>query len=79
MHLRALIFTAALLISSIQAAEESHYPILPLGSAAPDFNLPATDGRNYSLKDFAQAKALAIIFTCNHCPTGHLDSLQELD
>jgi len=42
---------------------------LPLGSAAPDFNLPGVDGRNYSLKEFADAKILALIFTCNHCPT----------
>jgi thiol-disulfide isomerase/thioredoxin len=49
-------------------AEEEH-PTLPLGSPAPDFNLPGVDGRNWALKDFAQAKILAVIFTCNHCPT----------
>jgi len=27
------------------------------------------DGRNWTLKDFAEAKALVVIFTCNHCPT----------
>lgn len=41
---------------------------LPLGATAPDFCLPATDGKCYSLKDFAGAKALVIFFTCNHCP-----------
>ena len=41
---------------------------LPLGSAAPDFSLPATDGKTYSLSDFADAKVLVIFFTCNHCP-----------
>jgi peroxiredoxin len=41
---------------------------LQLGSQAPDFSLPATDGKMYSLKDFANAKALVIFFTCNHCP-----------
>lgn len=41
---------------------------LPLGASAPDFSLPATDGTTYSLKDFAQAPALVIFFTCNHCP-----------
>ena len=48
--------------------EESH-PTLPLGSPAPDFNLPGVDGRQHALKDFAQAKLLAVIFTCDHCPT----------
>ena len=41
---------------------------LPLGASAPDFCLPATDGKCYSLADFASAKALVIFFTCNHCP-----------
>ncbi len=40
----------------------------PLGSKAPDFSLRATDGKTYSLKDFADAKVLVIFFTCNHCP-----------
>lgn len=38
------------------------------GSKAPDFSLPATDGKTYSLKDFEKAKFLVIFFTCNHCP-----------
>jgi peroxiredoxin len=41
---------------------------LPLGAHAPDFTLPATDGKTYSLKDFHEANALVIFFTCNHCP-----------
>jgi len=41
---------------------------LEIGSKAPDFNLMATDGRNYSLKDFDDAEFLVIFFTCNHCP-----------
>lgn len=41
---------------------------LPLGAAALDFNLPATDGRQYSLADFADNPILVIFFTCNHCP-----------
>lgn len=38
------------------------------GQQAPDFNLPATDGKNYSLNDFSEAPWLVIFFTCNHCP-----------
>lgn len=41
---------------------------LSLGSQAPSFSLPATDGKTYSLKDFSEAKALVVFFTCNHCP-----------
>ena len=39
-----------------------------LGVAAPDFSLPATDGRTYSLKDLAGEKGAVIVFICNHCP-----------
>jgi len=42
---------------------------LTLGSPAPSFSLTGSDGRTYSLKDFAKARFLVIIFTCNHCPT----------
>jgi peroxiredoxin len=35
---------------------------------APDFSLKGTDGKTYSLSSFAEAKALVVIFSCNHCP-----------
>jgi peroxiredoxin len=41
---------------------------LEIGAKAPDFNLPATDGKTYSLKSFKDSKYLVIFFTCNHCP-----------
>lgn len=41
---------------------------LGLGAAAPDFSLPATDGKVYALKDFAASTTLVVFFTCNHCP-----------
>ena len=41
---------------------------LKIGDAAPDFALPATDGKTYCLADFATAEALVVFFTCNHCP-----------
>jgi peroxiredoxin len=41
---------------------------LELGEKAFDFDLPATDGRNYSIHSFSDAKFLVIFFTCNHCP-----------
>ena len=42
---------------------------LPIGSQAPDFKLKGIDGKIYSLASFKDAKILAIVFTCNHCPT----------
>ena len=41
---------------------------LQLGEQAPDFKLPATDGKTYQLFDFDDADVLVIFFTCNHCP-----------
>ncbi len=42
---------------------------LAIGSKAPEFDLPATDGKRYTLDDFKGKKVLVIVFTCNHCPT----------
>jgi len=41
---------------------------LEIGSKAPGFQLPATDGKTYSLEDFNNSPYLVIFFTCNHCP-----------
>jgi peroxiredoxin len=41
---------------------------LPLGSEAPSFELPGVDGDTHSLADYADAPALAVIWSCNHCP-----------
>ena len=41
---------------------------LNVGSKAIDFNLPATDGKSYTLADFKHSKCLVIFFSCNHCP-----------
>lgn len=40
----------------------------PLGTAAPDFNLPDTNGKIVALADLKNAPALLVIFMCNHCP-----------
>ncbi len=41
---------------------------LEIGQKAPDFKLPATDGKTYSLGDFSDTDVLVVFFTCNHCP-----------
>ena len=42
--------------------------MLPLGTPAPDFQLPDTNGKTVSLADFKDQAALLVIFMCNHCP-----------
>ena len=62
-----LLAVAALLAAPALAAEG---PVtLAIGAAAPDFDLPGTDGKRYSLADFADDDILVLIFTANHCPT----------
>ena len=41
---------------------------LKIGSKLPEFNLPATDSKNYSPSSFQNSKVLVVMFTCNHCP-----------
>ena len=64
-----LAWALGLLLAAGRLAAAGHPPVLPLGSPLPDFNLPGVDGRNYTPADFKQAEVLAIVFTCNHCPT----------
>ncbi|MCS6911802.1 MAG: thioredoxin family protein [Myxococcales bacterium] len=43
--------------------------MVPLGSQAPDFNLPdVVSGRQVALSDLKDAPALLVMFICNHCP-----------
>ncbi len=52
-----------------QPVPEQEVKTLTLGSEAPAFRLIGTDGRWHELSDYAEAEALVLIFTCNHCPT----------
>ena len=49
------------------AATESN--MMPLGTKAPNFNLPDTiSGKHKSLQDLKSDKATVVMFICNHCP-----------
>lgn len=45
----------------------TNFSTLDIGAKAPDFTLPATEGKQYKLSDFSE-EFLVIFFTCNHCP-----------
>jgi peroxiredoxin len=42
--------------------------MLPIGTPAPNFSLVNVDGKTVTLDDFADARALVVMFMCNHCP-----------
>ena len=41
---------------------------LKIGDAAPDFSGVGTDDKPHSLAGYKDAKAIVVVFTCNHCP-----------
>ncbi len=43
-------------------------PVCNFDWRAPDFSLPATDGKTYRLRDVAGPNGTLIMFICNHCP-----------
>jgi thiol-disulfide isomerase/thioredoxin len=74
-------YTVGLLIYGTAAVVAAAQPeTLQIGASAPDFSLPGVDGKTYTLADFSDADILAIIFTCNHCPTAQAyeDRIKQL-
>ncbi len=52
---------------------------LEIDAPAPELDLPGVDGKTYRLDDFADAKVLVVIFTCNHCPTAQAYEQRIID
>jgi peroxiredoxin len=67
----ALASTLLFLSLAVRAADDEH-PTLAIGSPAPDFSLPGIDGKTRTLSEYKNSQLLAIVFTCNHCPTAQL-------
>ena len=42
--------------------------MLPLGTLAPSFSLPDTDGKIVKSSDYSTSAGLLVMFICNHCP-----------
>ena len=71
LRIRSSFLAAAAVICSFACLTARAVDVKPLeiGAAAPDFKLRGVDDKTYSLADFASAKILVVLFTCNHCPT----------
>jgi peroxiredoxin len=62
-----VLLTAAFLIPASFTIDD--HKTLAIGISAPDFKLQGVDGKTYTLASFKDAKVLAVVFICNHCPT----------
>ena len=65
----ALIALIACPFAGNALADPADVKTLAIGDKAPDFSLPGVDGKTHALKEFADAKVLVVVWTCNHCPT----------
>ena len=62
----------SLVVLSLAAWAQQTHPILAIGSPAPTFELPGTDGAVHKLSDYSASPVLVVIFTCNHCPIAQM-------
>jgi len=63
------LFVSGILILAVPSLVAKEVSTLEINAPAPELDLPGVDGKTYRLDDFADAKVLVAIFTCNHCPT----------
>jgi peroxiredoxin len=70
--MKEMLRVAFLLIVTVASMAAETHPILTIGSAAPDFALPGTDGNIHRLSDYSASPILVVVFTCNHCPIAQM-------
>lgn len=69
MQIKSAIYSILVIFLLFTFSDAEDVETLPIGSAAPDFNLLGIDDQYHTLKDYDNAEVLVIIFTANHCPT----------
>jgi len=62
----------AIVACSLASWAQQTHPILAIGSAAPNFELPGVDGAVHKLSDYSASRVLVVIFICNHCPIAQM-------
>jgi peroxiredoxin len=69
MSMKGLIRSAAVAMALGMIVATSGYAAVSIGDKGPAWSdLEGTDGQKHSLADLADAKAVVVVFTCNHCP-----------
>jgi peroxiredoxin len=54
---------------AVAAGKTKFNKVLKIGDQAPEWaDFPGVDGKTHSLGEYRDAKALVLVFTCNHCP-----------
>jgi peroxiredoxin len=71
-----------LALASLMVVAGKYNSVINIGMKAPAFNnLPATDGKSYSMSDFKE-DVLVVVFLANHCPWvrgGERDLIQTVN
>lgn len=70
--MKILLRLGAMVGLSLAAWAQPTHPILPIGSPAPNFELPGADGAIHKLSDYSSSAVLVVVFTCNHCPIAQM-------
>jgi len=65
---RMTIALAVVAVALFVAASCFAAPKLEIGAQAPGFSGTGVDDQEHSLDDYKDAKAVVLVFTCNHCP-----------
>ncbi len=65
----AVLAVAACVSIAAEKGRSKFNNVVVVGDKAPDWaDLPGVDGKPHSLADYGDAKAVIVVFTCNHCP-----------
>jgi peroxiredoxin len=65
---RTLFTLAAAALAAGTALARETPDVLEIGEPLPPFELPGIDDETHTPEDYADARALCVVFTCNHCP-----------
>ena len=81
-HSSIVLFAAAFCLLATSSSFGSKFNrVVDVGATAPKWsNLIGIDGQRHSLSDYDKAKAIVVVFTCNHCPVAQAyeDRLKQI-